>query len=153
MAGKSKKKKQNKSEKQDVYVGENTIELEKASQDVAEEVVENVDKPKKEELEEKTEIENTKIDEIVQEYNGDPKENTQMQVRDSAEMKKFKKKNKKVFVITGAIILVISIAFTALCIVNKMNSNVYKNIFVNGENVSGMSSAQLSEYLKKEQEY
>ena len=51
MAGKSKKKKQNKSEKQDVYVGENTIELEKASQDVAEEVVENVDEPKKEELE------------------------------------------------------------------------------------------------------
>lgn len=152
MAGKSKKKKQNKSEKQDVYVGENTIELEKASQDVAEEVVENVDEPKKEELEEKTETVNTKIDEIVQEYNGDPKENTQMQVRDSAEMKKFKKKNKKVFIITGAIILVISIAFTALCIVNKMNSNVYKNIFVNGENVSGMSSAQLSEYLKKEQE-
>ena len=91
MAGKSKKKKQNKSVKQDVYVDDNTIELEKAPQDVNEEIVEKAEEPKKEEIEEKPEVENTKIDEIVQEYNGDPKENTQIQVRDSAEMKKFKK--------------------------------------------------------------
>lgn len=151
MANKSKKntsKKDDKEKENDVYIDEATTELKDSNaQDSNEEVKE----------EKKTSQVKTKIDAVVEEYNGDPKEdslgeNTQIKVREKEEIKKVKKINKKALIITCSVIFAIIIAFVALCIVNKMNSNVYSNIFVNGENLSGMSATELSEYLKKEQE-
>lgn len=157
MPEKSKKNTSKKSDKEktnDVYVDDVTTDLK-----VAEEDGSTLDKQEEKipEENEKNAVVKTKIDEAIEEYNGDPKEpvaseNTQVKVRNKEEIKKIRKVNKKALIIAGSVIFAIVIAFVALCIVNKMNSNIYNNIFVNNDNVSGMNLTQFTEYLKKEQE-
>jgi len=96
------------------------------------------------------EIENA-IDAAVKEYNGEIKEEKQIRIRDNADMARISKTNKKVLVITASVILALVISFIAIAVVNKMNSNVYRNIYVGTKNVTGMTQAELAEYLKEEQ--
>jgi len=158
---KSNKHKKNNSElgeqkKSDVYIDEETIEIEESVEhkEVKEE------KHRKDNSEENKELsltsENTAIDAIVEEYNGDIKKEhsaeNQIKIRESAEVAKMKKRTKKFVIILISVILAILIAFVAVAIVNKMNDNVYRNIYLSSKNISGMTNLELTDYLKQEQE-
>lgn len=148
MSNKSKKKSSSSDnvKENDVYVDETIVKLEP-----------DVDKTQVEEYEDdnKSQIK-TKIDEVVKEYNGDPKEESvdgnDLMQNHKAEKSKLKKIDKKRVILTISIVFAFVIAFIIICVVNKINSNIYNNIFVAGKNVTGMTSTDFSEYLKKEQE-
>ncbi len=155
MANKDKKNKAKTREEnvnKDIYIDENTSEVNVSNE--AENVIsENIE----EKTEVKEEVRKEPIDTIIEEYNGDVKsenksEEQQIRIRDSAEISKIKKINKKAIIIISSIVLAFVIAYIALSIVNKMNSNVYRNIYLNDKNLTGMTSSELTDYLKQEQE-
>ena len=141
-------------EKEDVYVDEETIDLE---QDINLEPEEGISAEDKNEIaEEKLEDDNSAINSIVDEYNGEIKNvasgEKQIKVRETSDVAKVKMINKKAIIIVLSIVLAIIIAFVSIAIANKMNKNVYINVYLNGQNLSGMTTAELAEYLRKEQE-
>lgn len=146
-------------EKQDVYVSEETVELDNNSN---EDNNKNVDKQEKlEELnisESDTTVDEAQnaIDLAVKEYNGEIKgekvEEKRIRIREKADVANIKKINKKALVITLSVVLALIISFVAIAVVNKMNTNVYRNIFLEEKELTGMTTSELDEYLKKEQE-
>ena len=141
-------------EKQDIYVGEETIELNSETKNaekgiVNEEVVTHVAESIKDDSEKV-------IENAIKEYNGEIKnennEEKRIKVREKAEVSKIRKINKKSLVIISSIIFALAIILVAFAVINKMNSNVYKNIYLNEKELSGMTAAELTDYLKKEQE-
>lgn len=59
------------------------------------------------------------------------------------------KKKERMIVISCAIILVLSIFFTAIAIMNKLNNNIYSGVKFEGIDLSGMTTAQVSDIIKK----
>lgn len=57
--------------------------------------------------------------------------------------RKLSKKNKIIIITCAAIFLVICITFGIITCVNKLNSNVYKNVYLFNENFSGKSSEEV----------
>lgn len=154
MARKQKNNASKPEKKEDVYIAEETIEIKNDSEKVKETVESEVVNKITDEAEEQ-EMDN-KLDAAVKEYNGEIKEENneerQIRVREKAEVSKIHKVNKKFIVVVSSIVFVLIIASIAFAIVNKMNSDVYKNIYLNGHNLSGMTTAKLTEHLKEEQE-
>ncbi len=73
-------------------------------------------------------------------------------VKKSSEIKIKAKKSKKLLIIIICIIIALVISFAAIGIINKLNTTVYKNVYLNGESVTGMTIESLKEHLKKTQE-
>lgn len=67
-----------------------------------------------------------------------------------------KEKNKKRLKIAGIITLIILVnlflIFGIIITVNRMNTNVYRNVHIFGQNISNMSSEQVGEFIKQEAE-
>jgi len=143
----------NNNEKQKEFVKEEKVEVndnsnveEKTKVDISE--IKEVEEVSEQEI---VEDENP-VDAAVKEYNGEIKEEKQIRIREKADMARITKKNKKVIIIAVSVLLALIISFVAFAVVNKMNTNVYSNIYINNKNLSGMTSTDLSEYLKVEQE-
>jgi len=154
MARKQKNNASKKEKKEDIYIAEETIEIKNDSEkeketDKSEAVNKIIDEIEEQKID-------SKLDAAVKEYNGEIKEENneerQIRVREKASVAKIHKVNKKFIVIAASIVFAFIIALVAFAIVNKMNSNVYNNIYLNGQNISGMTTAKLTEHLKKEQE-
>lgn len=157
--GKSNKKKTDNSKPDnkktsDIYIDEETIEIDSDNENINA----NLGVEAESFETEKTELsENAAIDAIVEEYNGDVKqqvsEEKQIRIRDGADVAKTKKKiNIKYIILSISIILAIVIAFVAISIVNKINDNVYRNVYLGSKNLSGMTNSELTDYLRTEQE-
>ena len=141
----AKKKKENNTSKlvkkqdQDIYVAEETIEIKEDTQESKEKL-----------------IQKDAIDIAVKEYNGEIKEENneekRIKVRENSSLSKIHKINKKVIVITCSVIFALIISLIAFGVINKMNSNVYTNIHLNGKNLSGMTTAEVTDLLNLEQE-
>lgn len=141
----AKKKKENntsklvKKQEQDIYVAEETVEIKEDTQESKEKL-----------------IQKDAIDIAVKEYNGEIKEENneekRIKVRENSSLSKIHKINKKVIVITCSVIFALIISLIAFGVINKMNSNVYTNIHLNGKNLSGMTTAEVTDLLNLEQE-
>lgn len=141
----AKKKKENTTSKlvekqeQDIYVAEETIEIKEDAQNIKENLTEN-----------------DVIDAAVKEYNGEIKEENneekRIRIRDNAGLAKIHKINKKVIVITCSVIFALIISLIAFGVINKLNSNVYTNIHLNDKNLSGMTTAEVTDMLNIKQE-
>lgn len=125
----------------DIYVGEEILENKEV--ECSEEKIEKVS-------------DNEAIDRVVEEYNGEikkeEKEEKRIRVREGADVAKTHKLNKKSVIVTLSVILAMIIVFVSLAVINKMNENVYRNVYLNQKNLTGMTSAQLTDYLKGEQD-
>jgi len=101
------------------------------------------------------ETEQNAIDAAVKEYNEEIKEDNveekRIRVREKADMAIASKLNKKVIIISVAVIFALIISFIAVAVINKMNTNVYRNIYINDKNLSGMNVAEFTDFLKTEQ--
>lgn len=147
---------QDNEKKSDMLVNDETVE--NKEQMLKEDKEKNKDHHNDEERKESNMTnENSAVDAIIEEYNGDIKEDDkeehQIRIREGADISRFKKKMNKKFVIAlFSVIFAMIIGFVALAIINKMNDNVYRNVYLNGKNISGMTNAELTDYLKKEQQ-
>lgn len=133
-------------EKNGIYVAEETVELSSDIKDNAKITADVVSE--KEETQ-------TAIDNAIKEYNGEVKETIteerRIKVRENGEMARFRKVNKKAVVISCLVILSIIIVLVAFGVINKMNPNIYKNIYLEGQELSGMTRSELIDHLKAEQ--
>lgn len=150
-SNKHKKDNNNIKNKEDMYIAEETVKSK-------EEAIKEQDENKEENIEvnnvEKV-IDNEAMDAIIEEYNGETKEKPEerrIKIREAADLAGLKKINKKFIIILSSIVLAIIITFTAIAVINKMNDNVYRNVYLNGKNISGMNSLEVADYIKKEQE-
>lgn len=139
-------------ENKDIYVSEETIELD-STQKNENELVEQKEENSNKEYADETQ---TAIDNAVKEYNGEIKEQNseerRIRVREKADVASISKINKKAIIISSLIIFAIIMVLVAFGIINKMNPDVYKNIYLEGQEVSGMTSVEFADYLKLEQE-
>ena len=158
MANKKNKEtlKSDKQEKQDVYVAEETTVIESdtntnAIQDVFndEQITEQPVCTVENEI--TTEKEDA-VDAAVKEYNGEVKQERQIRIRDKSEIVRISKINKKVIAITFSVLAALLISLVAIAVINKMNTDVYRNIYLKGQNLSGMSTEEVTNYLKTQQE-
>ncbi|MDD4375242.1 MAG: VanW family protein [Clostridia bacterium] len=103
-------------------------------------------------IDEKTEeIINTKeFKEVKKKDNSN--EDSNIVVKKTSGIKKVTKKKKKLLIIMACVIVAFVISFAAIGIINKMNTSVYKNVYLNGKSVTGMTIESLKEHLKKAQE-
>ena len=58
-----------------------------------------------------------------------------------------KKGLNKGLIITAIVLSVIAIVIVVFAIINKLNTNVYSNVYINGVNVSGKTSEELSSVI------
>ncbi|MDD2627503.1 MAG: VanW family protein [Clostridia bacterium] len=79
-------------------------------------------------------------------------EDSNIVVKKTSGIKKVTKKKKKLLIIMACVIVAFVISFAAIGIINKMNTSVYKNVYLNGKSVTGMTIESLKEHLKKAQE-
>lgn len=67
-----------------------------------------------------------------------------------------KEKNKKILKLVGIITLIVVVNIILISgiiiTINRMNTNVYRNVYVFGQNISNMSSQQIGEFIKQEAE-
>ncbi len=150
----SKSSKVKNKENQDIYIDDETIELDSQEQNESiNNSAESLECVPTETIKDETE---KKLEDAVKEYNGEIKEEHveehQIRIREKSDVAKISKGNKKLIIVLSAVILVILIALITFGIVNKINSNIYNNIYLGQKNISKMTSAELSDYLKKEQE-
>ncbi len=64
-------------------------------------------------------------------------------------VKKINKKSLKTLIICGSILLFFVIVFGIIVCVNKLNSKVYKNVYLEGQNLSGMTKDEVSALIKE----
>ena len=156
MSRKSKNEGLNQEEKinEDIYVNDEVVEL-SSEEENKENIEENSN------IEEVAEVseENDDMETSTEEPKEDNIEEVEEIARDNKEEKEteevntslLKKKNSKLVIILLSIILALVIAFVAIAVVNKMNQNVYKNVYLNNKNLSGMTNSELVDYLNLEQ--
>ena len=60
-----------------------------------------------------------------------------------------KKGLNKALIITAIVLTVIAIAIIVFAIVNKLNSNVYNNVYIGGIEVSGKTETELAQIVKE----
>ena len=83
--------------------------------------------------------------------------NNQLEVVKSGAVENIKKKGKsfmskkyaKPVIISMATILFLAIIFSVFVCVNKVNSNVYKNVYILGQNVSGYTTDGLVQLINE----
>lgn len=142
-------------ENQDVKVSE---EIVKVDSDSAENNIEAIDELKIEEASQEAELDaaaaetQDAIDAAVKEYNGEIKEEKRIKIREKADVANMKQVSKKAIIISLSVILAMIISFIAIATVNKMNSNVYRNVYLESKNLTGMTTSELTDYLNKQQE-
>lgn len=111
-----------------------------------EEIVED-EKLEVEEKEEKNETENIGKTVIPEEDSNTGKHRKYLIVREK------NKKRLKLIGIISLIIIVNLILISGIIItINRMNTNVYRNVYIFGENISNMTSQQVSEFIKNRTE-
>ena len=113
--------------------------LEETKEEIVEEINEEVVEPKEEEI--KQEIQETK-EEIKQENK------SQMT---KVEKKKMSKKM-LILIISIAVVLLLVISFSVIVCVNKLNNNVYKNVYFMNNNMSGKTGFDVESFIDKENE-
>lgn len=91
-------------------------------------------------------IKDTKVDTISEEVSSEKSEEeydelSGKQLYTPAELKK--KRTKNIIIVTSIIVVSILIFFGSIVCINKLNENVYKNVYVLGINVGGMSKDEV----------
>lgn len=91
-------------------------------------------------------IKDTKVDTISEEVSSQKSEEeydelSGKQLYTPAELKK--KRTKNIIIVTSIIVVSILIFFGSIVCINKLNENVYKNVYVLGINVGGMSKDEV----------
>lgn len=83
-------------------------------------------------------------------------ENEQQLIKENTENKRAgnirvepRKKINKGLIITAIVLTAIAIAMVTFALINKLNTNVYSNVYINGINVGSMTEAQVVEVVKK----
>lgn len=83
-------------------------------------------------------------------------ENEQQQIKENTENKRPgniqmepKKKLNKGLIITAIVLSVIAIAMVVFALANKLNTNVYANVYINEVNVGSMTEIQVAEVVKE----
>ena len=89
-------------------------------------------------------------------FGGRTLENEQQQIKENIENKRPgniqmepRKKLNKWLIITAIVLSAIAIAMVVFALVNKLNPNVYYNVYINGTDVSSMSETQVAEVVKE----
>lgn len=91
-------------------------------------------------------IKDTKVDTISEEVSSEKSEEeydelSGKQLYTPAELKK--KRTKNIIIVTSIIVVSILIFFGSIVCINKLNENVYKNVYVLGINVGGMTKDEV----------
>ncbi len=69
-----------------------------------------------------------------------------------ATVKKGNKKALRILIICGIVLLFFVVLFGVIVCINKFNSNVYKNVYLEGQNLSGMTKTEVDKLLKEKSE-
>jgi vancomycin resistance protein YoaR len=79
--------------------------------------------------------------------------NSNEEVTENTQISKYKPKNMVLFIIMiGFLVLIFSatLLFAVIACVNKLNNNVYKNVYLFGHDISGKSIDEVTEIIKQE---
>ena len=116
----------------------NTNEVKEVTSETSQELTV---KEEKKEIETKNEHENEK--------ENDKKITVGIKEDSLTKVKKGNKKNLKVLIICGSILLFFVVLFGIIVCINKSNTKVYKNIYLEGQNISGMTKDDVNSLLNE----
>lgn len=125
---------------------------------------ENLENKEQEEKQEETKtdkvIETNDTIEIKDEVQVDDKEKRKGSLQVAKETKPIKEKNSKaanfkkihIIIIVAASIFALFLLFAVIVCINKLNTKVYKNVYLNGEDLSGKTKEEVENIITKQNE-